>query len=201
MREEPFLPFRYPAATVRPTSKFRSTWLSSSVRSLKERGLLDKYLALLPREHHDVVVAPVVGVWLPVAVAEAHYDACDGLALPSREMVDIGLDVCRRVHDTILSTAVKLARGAGATPWTIYAQFQRLWDRIWIGGDVGVVKLGPKEARIEVIGWTCARSTYCRTAIRGVFQGLADMFCSKAYCHEVPALCSPSTLGFRMAWA
>lgn len=200
-QEEVFLPFPAPRASIAPASSFRSTWLSASVRSLRERGLLDRYLAHLPAELHDPILATVVGVWLPTSVAVAHYEACDALGLTQNEQVEIGREVSRNVHGTILGTVVRLATQAGVSPWSAFGTFGRLWDRIWVGGAVGVFKLGPKDARIEIIGWPCARVPYCRVAMRGVMLGLTELFCQKAYVHEVPKLCTPTTLGYRIQWA
>src|SRR4051812_48379355 len=67
---------------VRPTERFRSTWLASSLRSLRERGLIDAYVQHLPREHHEAILSSVAGTWLPIATGMAHYRACDALSLP-----------------------------------------------------------------------------------------------------------------------
>jgi hypothetical protein len=200
--EEILVPFpggsrqRVPRAT-----QFRSTWLSSSLRSLKERALLDAYLAHLPRKYHDAVLSTIVGVWLPVEVAVAHYDACDALALSTNDVIAIGREATHHVHGTLLSTFVRLARGAGVTPWTVLTRLQDLWNRIWMGGGVSVAKLGPKEARIEIAGWPCAASLYCRVALRGVLPAIADLFCEKSYAREAKGLFSETTLGYVVSWA
>jgi hypothetical protein len=100
-----------------------------------------------------------------------------------------------------LSLFVRLAKSAGVTPWTAYAQVQKLWERIWIGGSMAVFKLGPKEARIEVAGWTSAGVPYCRIAFRGVMHGVTEAFCNKVYVHEVSRLCNATELAYRIAWA
>jgi hypothetical protein len=182
-------------------TRFRSTWLTSSLRALKGRGRLDEYFSYLPAEHHEVVKGCVAGVWLPIEVAVAHYDACDRLLLPPSDVVAIGREVHGYAQATVFSLAVKLATGAGASPWTVFSQFRRLWERVWVGGGVGVIKLGPKEARLEVIGWPCSRSFYCRHALRGVVGGMLEMFCTKAYVTDIPGRCTPVTLGYRCAWA
>jgi hypothetical protein len=188
-------------ARVSMVTQFRSTWLSSSLRSLKERGLVDAYLVHLPRDYHQAVLAPVAGVWLPVSVALAHYSACDALALSTAEILAIGREATNRVHGTVLSTFVRLARNAGITPWTALPRLQELWTRIWLGGGVSVVKVGPKEARIEIAGWPCAASPYCRIALRGVLPGVLDLFCSKSYARDLPRLATDTTLGYVISWA
>jgi hypothetical protein len=200
-REETIVPIAAPRDQVASVTEFRSAWLHSSLRSLRAHGLFDRYVAFLPPTHRDIVLGSAIGVWLPSDVAVAHYAACEQLKLDAATQIAIGAEVAQRVHNTILSIAVKLAHEAGATPWTVLGQFGRLWEHIWVGGAVGVFKLGPKEARLEVVGWQCAKFTYCKNGILGVTQGLIQLFCRKVYVREVPRLCTATSLGYRIAWA
>jgi hypothetical protein len=195
-----FLPFNVPRDQIPPVTQFRSAWLHSSLRALRELDLFDRYLAFLPDEHKSIVKSPL-GVWLPGEVSVVHYAACERLGLDAQTQTVIGAQVAQRVHGTILAIGVKVAREAGVTPWTVLAQFGRLWDNIWIGGGVAVGKLGPKEARLEIAGWPCARFTYCKNGIMGVTQGLIELFCRKVYVRDVPKLCTATGLVYRIAWA
>jgi hypothetical protein len=194
-------PFATPKNLVRPATQFRSTWLTSSMRALRERNLEAAYFARLPRIYHEAVRSSVAGVWLPIEVAEAHYAACDGLGLQPSEIMEIGKAVTRFAHKTSYSFALRLVSEAGVTPWTCFGIQQRLWAQVWVGGDVGTFKLGPKEARVEIVGWPCSRFAYCRVAMRGLLVGQTELFCSKAYAHEIPSLCTKTSLGYRVAWA
>jgi hypothetical protein len=194
--EELFQP--YPTNPV--VTKFRSTWLSSSLKSMRARGLLDRYLARLPRHYHDAVLHPVAGEWLPVAIAVAHYEAMDSLGLPDDEIVNIGMEVNARFHGIFFQTVFRLAQSAGVTPWTVLRHTQKMWDRTWVGGGVAVYKLGPKEARGEFVGWPCARIRYCRVGMRGMMLDTVSLFCKRAWVQELPELCGDMTLGYRMHW-
>jgi hypothetical protein len=201
-QEEVIVPFPNGSRDrVHVAQRFRSTWLSSSIRSLRERQLFDLYLTYLPSEYREVVVTSVVGVWLPIEVAIAHYRACDALRLPTVEIVSIGREATTYVHGTLLATFVRLAKGAGVTPWTVLSRIQELWDRIWMGGGVSVVKLGPKEARVEIAGWPCAASPYCRVAVRGVVPAIAELFSTKSYARDLPHLYGPTSVGIVLSWA
>jgi hypothetical protein len=200
-QEEALVPFAFPRDQVPLVTHFRSAWLHSSLRSLRTQGLFDRYLAFLPPRLHEMVLGSGIGLWLPGEIAVAHYAACEQLNLDASLQIAIGAEVAQRVHGTILSIAVKLVQEAGATPWTVLGQFGKLWGYIWQGGAAGVFKLGPKEARLEVLGWPCAKFTYCRNGILGVTQGLIQLFCRKVYVRDVPKLCTATTLGYRIAWA
>lgn len=201
--EEVLIPYPNGAARhlVPVATQFRSTWLTSSLRAIRDRKLLERYLTHLPREHHDAVLNIVVGVWLPTDVATAHYMACDKLGLSSFDIFDIGSEVGKYAQGSVMSVAVQLAKGAGVTPWTVLVRLPDLWKRIWIGGGVAVYKHGPKEARLEIAGFPASSTTYCRVALRGVVTGLVSLFCTKTYVKEIPQLCGPLTLAYRVSWA
>jgi hypothetical protein len=147
------------------------------------------------------VHAAVAGIWLPCAVAVAHYEACDSLQLSPGDQLAIGAEVTHFAQTTVFSLTLRAAREAGITPWSCFALQPRLWRTAWVGGDVGVVRLGPKEARVEIVGWPCARIRYCRIAMRGMLTAQTELFCKKAYVAELPLLCTRTTLGYRVAWA
>ena len=202
-REEVFLPFPGSSGErnlVPMATEFRSTWLSSSLESLRERGRLDDYFVKLQPDMRSTITSLMAGVWVPVSVAVAHYEACDRLGMTHAEQLAIGREASTRAHATVLATALRLTRQAGVTPCTVLAQLQRLWDRMFKGGGVCAWKLGPKEARVEIVGCPLARIAYFRVGFQGVLLGVGQMFCEKLYMQEIPALCSRTTLGYRGSW-
>jgi hypothetical protein len=184
-REEVMLPFPGPREAIRPATGYRSTWLVSSLQTLRERGHFEDYRRLLAA-HHDTILSALAGSWLPMEVAKAHYDACNRLGLGAEEQVTMGMNVGNRAQGTVLSSAVMAARGAGVTPWTIVPQFDRLYRRGVNGGAAAVFKLGPKEARAEFVGCELFDIDYFRHAFRGVLLNVGAMFCEKQYIHDMP---------------
>ena len=150
----------------------------------------------------DEILNAVPGTWLPMDVVRAHYLACESLGYSDRAVLDIGSGVGLNARGTAIGTAANFAMSTGVTPWTMMSQFQRFWERIASGGGaVEIRKLGPKEARLELVGWTCAEIRYVRIAMRGVLLGVFSLFSRQAFMHEVPALCTKITLGYRAQWA
>jgi hypothetical protein len=187
-------------ARVSSATRFRSTWLSTSLAVLRDHGLIDRYLAALPAPYHAHVTANVAGVWLPVDVAVEHYRACDQLGLAPFTIQRIGYEVTAKVHGPALRMALSLASGLGATPWTALSRATTLWRRCWEGGGVSVVRQGPKEARLEIEGWPCAPFTYCRIACKGMLGAIVEPFCTTSHVREDLSLLSSTTLGFIVAW-
>ena len=79
----------------------------------------------------------------------------------------------------------RAARGAGATPWVGFGHVPRLYERLFDGGACGVVKVGPKDARMELVGNPVVRYAYFRNAMRGVWHVALELFCAKGYVNEV----------------
>lgn len=181
-------------------TRVRSTWIASSLQALRERGLYERYAASLNPVFVETITTCVAGVWLPIGAAIAHYEACDRLDLSAREQIAMGTQVMRHTHKNVLAMAIRLATRAGESPWSIFAQSQRLWDRVWDGGAIGVTKTAPREVRMELVGWPCARFGYCRVSMRGVVVGITELFCQEAHVNEIPSLRSSTSFAIRVSW-
>ncbi len=200
---ETVVPLRTTSGKVAPVTHIRSTLVASSVQTLRARGLFDEYLGKLPKEMHATVLDAVAGSWMPLAVGMAHYAAADAIGLSSLEQFSNGRLVAERVQNTMLGTLVRAAKNIGVTPWMGLEQFQRMWDRVLLGGSGAVYRLGPKEARVEAHGNPLVKWAYFRNSWRGMFAGSGELFCKKLYATEVaaPAPTSHSPFVLRISWA
>jgi hypothetical protein len=194
------IPFEVPPDRVALVSRVRSTLVASSIEAVRERGLFDRYAALLPQAYRAMVLESIAGTWLPLEAGVAHYRAIDGLALGASEVLDAGRSVAEKVQGTVFATLARLATGAGVTPWTAMSQLHRLWGRLFVGGAVAVSKHGPKEAHIDVAGNPLVDIPYFRGAFRGlVAEGLRP-FCTHGYVTEVARGHEPARLVLKVAW-
>ena len=118
MREpEVIVPFALPREKLPLATQVRSTLVASSLRSVRGHGFYDRYVALLDPGWRDAVLHAVAGVWLPLAAGVAHYKACDALGVSPAEQMEIGREVGDRIQGTFLASMVRVAKGAGVTPW------------------------------------------------------------------------------------
>ncbi len=194
------VPLPRPRDQIKDARNFRSTWLTASRATLREMGHFEAYEREIDPAYRDRLREMVPGVWLPMDVARAHYTAADRLGLPTPTLVEIGLAATKRANATTLSFMTRMAQGAGATPWTLLAQVQRLWSLTADDGAMGVARLGPKEAHFEVQGYPLAGIHYNRVTMRGIASAVVRLFCSKVYVNEIPALCTERSLGMRVSW-
>jgi hypothetical protein len=165
----------------------RSTVLQSSLESLKDAGHFAAYRAALPQRWVGPLLSAVAGAWVEADAAMAHYKACDTLRLSAEEQYDIGWAGGQKAKQSYLGTVVKLASGAGATnPWTLMPHIHRVWPRIYQGSGLHIVRTGPKDVRIEVLGNPILYETsYYRSSWRGFAASLFELFTRKMYMRDV----------------
>ena len=183
-------------------TEVRSSLLLSSIQSLRQKGLGDRYEANLAPEVRETLLTCVAGVWLPMAVGIAHYEGCQALGLSLSDEVAIGYQVSERIQGSLLGLLARAAKGAGTTPWTILANVNRLWDRVFQGGaGVSVTQVGPKEARVELVGLPLLQVPYFRHAYRGAFLAAVELLSEKAYVGEVGKRGETTSTTYRVSWA
>ena len=202
--EEVVLPLLRPRDEIGVATEVRSTLLLGSIQSLRALGHYDRYVSHLDPAARETVLTSVAGVWLPMSYAIAHYEACDALALPLKDEVALGHAVGNRIQGAFLGLIVRTAKNAGVTPWAILTELNRIWDRTFRGGGGPfVAKLGPKEARVELIGLPILDVPYFRHAYEGTFLAAFEPFCNKVYVQETGPLLrrTPNEAAYRVSWA
>jgi hypothetical protein len=186
---------------LRPASHVRSTLLQSSLNFLRERGHYDAYLRIVSPEYRDTIVSSLAPGWLPIEVGVAHYRACDALPLSPEQRIAIGESVGDRIQGTFMRTLVQTARSAGVTPWLLFKRFDRMWERLFQGGSVEVVQVGPKDLTVEVRGAQVSQFGYFRTAFTGVVRaGFKFVGVRAAYVNESPWDGANDRYVMRAAW-
>jgi hypothetical protein len=201
-RETVVVPLRVTAAgVVDPVVKVRSTLLASSLLGLRERGRFDAYLELLPEKARPTVLGSVAGQWLAVEFAMDHYRACEMLGEPVDDQFTAGWRTSERIQNSVLGTLARVAKNAGVTPWMGLEYFQRLWDRLMLGGSGAVYRVGPKDARVEIHGVPMVQFAYFRNGWRGMFAGSGQLFANSIHVTEITSFTTHTRTAFRISWA
>jgi hypothetical protein len=179
----------------------RTSMIASSRQSLRERGLYERYLECLTPTERTLIDEVVVGTWCPISIIYTHYTACDRLGLTVAEALEMGRSLSNKMHKPVFAVGVRLAGAAGMTPWHLAKQAEKMWPRMYEGGSLMTTLLGPKEGRIEILGFPPAAIPYSRIAWRGVILGATELFSRRAYVNEIPAACTAVNLAYRVSWA
>lgn len=158
----------------------RSTLIQSSLNTLRGRGHYDRYLTLLDPTHRSTLLETLAPEWLAPEAAAAHYAACDALGLSQAELHDIGEAVGERIQGTFIGTLVRRARTVGLNPWVVVPQFDRLRERLMLGGGTEVARVGPKDCTVDVRVLQLCRYAYFRAAFCGVLTSVLKLGAGKA---------------------
>jgi hypothetical protein len=102
--------------------------------------------------------------WIPIELADAHYAACDKLSLTDEELSRLGRRVGDRVQEKALVSSAKRSAPIDYDHWALIGQLHRVWARIYQGGSVQAVKLGPKAMLLELRSFVLTRHRYYRHA-------------------------------------
>lgn len=190
------LPFPVPIV---PMRSVRSTILIASIGVIRDAGKLEAYTKALAPEHRENLLGAIAGTWIPMTGALAHYAACDTLGFSVPVEQTNGGATFKQIGTTLLGTAIRLAREAGVTPWTVFPHLQRFWLRGYDGGGLQLTQTGPKTAELRVVECPLVVSRYFRNAFRGLSVGLIELFARKAYAIERER--RSGTITLRLEWA
>ena len=178
----------------------RGSLIVSSLQTLRELEFFPRYLEHLPAASHDDVLLALAASWLPLNVAMTHYAACDAMRLDDTELEMIGQAVSGRIMGTFLGTLLRGSRqiGAPSAPLVALKHYDKLWDRLLVGGACNVVQTGPKDAIIESKGLPMFRYRYFRVAYASLIRGAGLMFANTFYARVQRS--SDSTMIVSISW-
>lgn len=197
---EVIIPFREPRAEAPAVTAVRGLLLVSSLQALRACGKFDEYLKRLPAELHEPILTAVTSATVELSIATRHYQACDSLGLTALEMEANGKRVGEKVNASMLATAAALARGAGVTPWIGLQAMSRLWARLFDGGNLCILKIGPKDARVIVDKVPLARIEYFRRSFIGVNYVGFELFTRRVIIQDRYSPKTPELLEYQASW-
>ena len=194
------VPFRATPSRLGIATAVRSTLVAASVQALRARGLHDRYAVRLSEAHRNELASAVAGAWLPMSLAVAHYRACESLRLCVGEQLDVALKVGMQLHRTFLGAMLRMAGKVGVTPWGALAYTDKLYERLFRGGGIAVTRVGPKGARIDLVGNPLCETEYFRVGVRGVYQAALALFCERLSTSEITSRSSELDMAVRVSW-
>jgi hypothetical protein len=185
-----------------PVTAVRNTVVQSSIAQLKSLGHYQRYVRLIAPDVLEQLLGAVGPSWIPIALVEAHYEACDSMMLDDDELAALGRGVGSRLSGTSLVALAKTAREPDFDCWSLVGPLYRMWARLFVGGSVQVVKLGPTHKLIGQRGYSLNRFRYYRHAQLSVFLAVHEAVGIQLTALKV-AHYSPSRdeASFRLSWA
>lgn len=160
-----------------PVVALRRMLVHSSLTELKNFGLFERYTRVMDPQALQTINELIGPGWMPIALAQAHYHACDQLALPEQQIYEAGMRSGEKTGDQLM---VAGAKGGGPiderTAWTMITAFSRMGRRIYDGGSSQYVRLAGKKLLIEHRGNPLYAIHYYRIAHGGfLFKTFASL--------------------------
>jgi hypothetical protein len=176
--------------------------LLASQAALRTAGHFDTYASKIHPDYRSKLLVEIVpNSWLGIDQAMAHYRACEELGLTQAQIHTIGGAVGDRINSVFVKSLVRLATGA-IQPWFAWELSPRVWARAWKGSALGVRRMGPKDARVDVVGFPCAVIPYVRVSLSAFFVKNTELFCRRAVARSVrPPSDAVETLSYVVSWA
>jgi len=201
-REEVLIPFPETLADAPSTTHCRGMLLTASFNAIKSQGHQERYLAALPPQYVTPITTGIASEWIPMEVALAHYRACDTLGLSTEETMTNGGSVVMNLQRTFIGSALKKAAvEAGVGPLFGLQKFASVYYRSMKGGGGRIVRVGPKDVRMEFVGQPLSSVRYFRVSYRGFIQAGCAFFARRAVVAELATYLSDTTCAYRVAWA
>jgi hypothetical protein len=201
-REEILIPFPATLATQPSTTHCRGTLLTASFNAIKSHGHQERYLRALPPEYVTPITTATATEWIPIDVLLAHYRAGEALGLPIDETLRIGGAVVMNLQRTFIGGVLKRATAeAGVGPLFGLQKFASVYYRTMKGGGGRIVRIGPKDVRMEFVGQPLSSVRYFRVSYRGFIQAGCAFFARRVVVAELAPYLSPTTCAYRVAWA
>lgn len=199
LSEEVLLDLPSPAASLPLATHVRGSVLAGSLRSLRLRQLEPAYFAALDPAFHQKIRGVVAAEWVPAAQAVAHYRACEQLALRPDVIDAIGAETGAFLNATYVQVLMRIAHEGGTTPISILARIERVRARLWHGSAFRVVRVGPKDLRIEWHGQPCASVPYFREGFGAFLAAVVRPFARSLYVRTLPRV-SATVLAHSVSW-
>jgi hypothetical protein len=189
-----------PASPERATA-VRGTVLMASQEALKKGGYFDRYARNLDEAHRTKLLHELVpNTWIDIDQAMSHYRACEALGLDAAVIHEMGAAVGDRINSVFIKSLIHLASGT-VQPWFAWQLAPRVWARAWKGSAVGVRKLGPSEARVDVVGFPCASIPYVRVSLAAFFAKNTQLFCKSAVARQARPSANPAeSASYTVSW-
>lgn len=180
----------------------RGTLIAGSRDNLRDIGVYDQYVEELPSSLRERLLYAIPTSWVPIEDALAHYNTCELLKLDSTQIARLGELTASRVIDTFLGKALRMAQNAGADSfWLLIKQNDRIYDRMYQGGGVRVLKTGPKDLIVENHGMPLAECRYWRMAYVAYMEALGRAFAKVSFIKLVrPSVNDPHRIAVAGSW-
>jgi hypothetical protein len=159
----------------------RGILLMNALDNLREWGLYERYLELLPQHARYMLQSVIASSWVEIAVASTHYEASEQLGIEPGRAAEAGERLGARIAKTFMGMTLRTARSAGLDALGfVLRRNAGLWDRMYQGGGTRLRELGPKEMLLEDFGNPIFGFELCRVGYYAYWNAIGKL-CSRDF--------------------
>lgn len=186
---------------VPPAVSLRGTILSTSYSFVREAGLEHKYKQRVPALLASRLPVDVALNWYPMGLAMAHYTIMEELFPDPSVQIQNGRKSSEVTQNPHLKTIMRGLSSAGPlNPMSLLKRTPRLFERMVEGGGIGVWQTGPKDARVELVGFPMIRMSYVRNGWQGMFESGVNLISRRCFVRQDEASQRDDRMAFNISW-
>jgi hypothetical protein len=180
-------------------SHVRGALLVASREQLRAAGFFAAYAAALEPADREALAQVIAPSWVPVdPLAHAHFAAIDAIGVDLGAVERNTSAVAGKLNGVFLATAL---RASGVTPMAGARVLPTAWKRVFRGGAVALLRVGPKESVLVAAGNSLMAHRYHRAGFRMHVQRGLEMLSTRAFVREIGYKPQSFELALRLQWA
>jgi hypothetical protein len=199
---ETIVPPSAPYEVVTPATEVRGTLITASLTTVREHGLEARYFSLLdPQNHRDIrEVVPLS--WLSMELALSHYQVMEQLYPTPNEQIENGKATAERTQNTYVRTIMRALKSTGRVdPLELLTRLGHATGRsVRGGGAVAAYRTGPKDARVELVGFPFLSVSYARYGWQGMFESTLGLAATRMFARQDMRFERADRVAYLLSW-
>jgi hypothetical protein len=183
-------------------TEVRGTLIASSRALLADAELEARYFAPVdPSIRGDIRdVMPLS--WVSMDLTVAHYRAMDHVFPSPEQQIENGRLTAERTQNTYVRTIARALQASGRLdPAELLKRVAQATERaIRGGGAVAAYRTGPKDARVELVGYPFLAVGYARYGWQGMFESTLGLAAQRMFARQDMRFERDDRVAFLLSW-
>ncbi len=199
---EPIIAPTAPYASVAPATEVRGTLLAASLATVREHDLEARYFALLDASYHRHIQDLMPLSWVSMELAVLHYRVMEALFPAPEQQVANGRATAERTQNTYVRTIARAMQATGKLdPAELLKRLGSATDRVVRGGGAfAAYRTGPKDARVEFVGFPFLAVGYARYGWQGMFESTLGLGAHRMFARQDVRFEREDRVAYLLSW-
>lgn len=188
-------------ASISPATEIRGTMLATSYQLMRGAGFEARYREQLPADVAAILPVPSALSWYPMHIALVHYRLMEQLFPDPRDQIANGRRSSELTQNAHIQTLARGLTSMGTIdPAAIVRRAPKFFERLLVGGAVGVWSNGAKDMRVEFHAPPIVGIAYVRNGWQGMFESSLSLFTRRCFVKQDAAFGNEKRMAFDISW-